>query len=112
MRVDALTHREIASSDLGRELAVTAGAGAGKTTVLVDRFVNIARDSRFGPDRILAITFTRKAALEMKARAIRRFEDASETTLRRATEAAYISTIHGFAERILRERPFDARIDP
>ena len=112
MRAEPLTHREIASEDLDRDLAVTAGAGAGKTTVLVDRFVKIARDPRFGPDRILAITFTRKAALEMKARAIRRFEEAGETTLRRATEAAYISTIHAFAERILRERPFDARIDP
>ena len=112
MRAEALTHREMASTDLDRELAVTAGAGAGKTTVLVDRFVKIARDPRFGPDRILAITFTKKAAMEMKARAIRRFEEAGETTLRRATEAAHISTIHGFAERILRERPFDARIDP
>ena len=74
MRADELTHREIASEDLDRDLAVTAGAGAGKTTVLVDRFVKIARDPRFGPDRILAITFTRKAALEMKARAIRRIE--------------------------------------
>ena len=112
MKAEPLTHREIASQDLEREFAVTAGAGAGKTTVLVDRFVGIARDPRFGPDRVLAITFTRKAATEMKERAIRRFEDAGETALRRATEASYISTIHGFAERILRERPFDARIDP
>jgi ATP-dependent helicase/nuclease subunit A len=112
MRAEPLTHREIASEDLERELAVTAGAGAGKTTVLVDRFVKIARDPRFGPDRVLAITFTKKAAMEIKERAIRRFEEAGETALRRATEAAYISTIHGFAERILRERPFDARIDP
>jgi ATP-dependent helicase/nuclease subunit A len=112
MRAEPLTHREIASEDLERELAVTAGAGSGKTTVLVDRFVKIARDPRFGPDRVLAITFTRKAAAEMKERAIRRFEEAGETALRRATEGAYISTIHGFAERILRERPFDARIDP
>jgi len=112
MKGEPLAHREIASGDLERELAVMAGAGAGKTTVLVDRFVKIARDPRFGPDRVLAITFTKKAAMEIKERAIRRFEEAGETTLRRATEAAYISTIHGFAERILRERPFDARIDP
>ena len=107
-----MTHRERASRDLSHDLAVTAGAGAGKTTVLVDRFVRIARDPHVGPDRILAITFTRKAATEMKERVIRTFEQAGETTLRRATEGAYISTIHGFAERLLRERPFDARVDP
>ncbi len=108
----ALDHRSRASRDLERDLAVTAGAGAGKTTVLVDRFVQIARDPKLGPERILAITFTRKAAVEMKERAIRVFEQAGEVDLRRQTEAAYISTIHGFAERVLRERPFDARIDP
>ncbi|MDB4887021.1 MAG: UvrD/REP helicase [Gemmatimonadetes bacterium] len=105
-------HRARASSDLACDLAVTAGAGSGKTTVLVDRFVAIARDPQVGPERILAITFTRKAATEMKERAIRIFEKSGEVQLRRATEAAYISTIHGFAERILRERPFEARIDP
>jgi ATP-dependent helicase/nuclease subunit A len=104
--------RTRASTDLTHDLAVTAGAGAGKTTVLVNRFVALARETEVGPERILAITFTRKAATEMKERVIRRFEDSGEVQLRRATEAAYISTIHGFAERILRERPFDARIDP
>ena len=104
-------HRRRAASDLGRDLAVIAGAGAGKTTVLVDRFVTIARDPAVGPQRILAITYTRKAAVEMKERAIRIFEQAGEVALRRETEAAYISTIHGFAERILRERPFEARLD-
>src|SRR5690606_40154806 len=48
----------------------------------------------------------------MKARVIRIFERSGETDLRRRTEAAYISTIHGFSERLLRERPFDARLDP
>lgn len=109
---EATGDRRRASTDLSCDLAVTAGAGAGKTTVLVDRFVAIARDPDVGPERILALTFTRKAAAEMKERAIRIFQDSGETALRRATEAAYISTIHGFAERILRERPFDARIDP
>jgi ATP-dependent helicase/nuclease subunit A len=107
-----LSHRERASRELEHDLAVTAGAGSGKTTVLVDRFVAIARQPDLGPDRILAITFTRKAATEMKERVIRTFEAAGETALRRVTEGAYISTIHGFAERLLRERPFDARIDP
>ena len=53
-------HRTRASSDLGVDLAVTAGAGAGKTTVLVDRFVAIARDPDVGPDRILAIPSRRR----------------------------------------------------
>jgi ATP-dependent helicase/nuclease subunit A len=105
-------HRTRAVHDLERDLAVTAGAGSGKTTVLVDRFVKIARDPELGPERVLAITFTRKAAVEMKERAIRVFEKEGEHDLRRRTQAAYISTIHGFAERLLRERPFDARIDP
>ncbi len=105
-------HRERASSDLSCDLAVRAGAGSGKTTVLVNRYVAIARQDGLGPERILAITFTRKAAVEMKERAIRLFEAANETLLRRKTEAAHISTIHGFCERLLRERPFDARIDP
>ena len=104
--------RTRAVEDLAADLAVTAGAGAGKTTVLVDRFVNIARTPGLGPDRILAITFTRKAAAEMKERVIRVFEGKGDTARRRLTEAAYISTIHGFSERILRENPFAARIDP
>ena len=104
--------RSRAVEDLSHDLAVIAGAGAGKTSVLVDRFVNLARDPSVGPEHVLAITFTRKAAVEMKERAVRELEELGERELRRKTEAAYISTIHGFAERVLRERPLAARIDP
>lgn len=112
MTPDLSPARRRAVTDWTSDLAVTAGAGAGKTTVLVDRFVGIARSDPRGPDALLAITFTRKAAVEMKARVIRTFENSGEVDLRRRTEAAYISTIHGFSERLLRERPFDARLDP
>ncbi|HEU4584363.1 MAG TPA: UvrD-helicase domain-containing protein [Gemmatimonadaceae bacterium] len=101
-----------AVEEITHDLAVIAGAGAGKTSVLVDRFLHLARDPSVGPERVLAITFTRKAAVEMKERAVRELEEAGEKELRRRTEAAYISTIHGFAERVLRERPLAARIDP
>jgi ATP-dependent helicase/nuclease subunit A len=109
--------RKRAVEDRTHDLAVIAGAGAGKTSVLVARFVNLARDPAVGPEHVLAITFTRKAAVEMKERAVREMEELREQEprrmeLRRATEAAYISTIHGFAERVLRERPLAARIDP
>jgi ATP-dependent exoDNAse (exonuclease V) beta subunit len=80
--------------------------------VLVDRFLELARHPSVGPEHVLAITFTRKAAVEMKERAVRKLEEAGEKELRRKTEAAYISTIHGFAERVLRGRPLAARIDP
>ncbi len=104
--------RKRAVEDLTHDLAVIAGAGAGKTSVLVDRFLELARQPTVGPEHVLAITFTRKAAVEMKERAVRKLEEAGEKELRRKTEAAYISTIHGFAERVLRERPLAARIDP
>lgn len=104
--------RKRAAEELTHDLAVIAGAGAGKTSVLVERFVNLARNPSVGPEHVLAITFTRKAAMEMKERAVRDLEDLGEKDLRRKTEAAYISTIHGFAERVLRERPLAARIDP
>jgi ATP-dependent exoDNAse (exonuclease V) beta subunit len=104
--------RRSAIEDLTHDLAVIAGPRAGKTTVLVDRFLKLARHPSVGPEHVLAITFTRKAAVEMKERAVRELEDQGEKELRRKTEAAYISTIHGFAERVLRERPLAARIDP
>lgn len=97
MTPDLSPARRRAVTDWTSDLAVTAGAGAGKTTVLVDRFVGIARSDPRGPDALLAITFTRKAAVEMKARVIRTFENSGEVDLRRRTEAAYISTIHGFS---------------
>jgi ATP-dependent exoDNAse (exonuclease V) beta subunit (contains helicase and exonuclease domains) len=109
---DLTATRERAVTDRTHDLAVIAGAGAGKTSVLVERFVNLACDEGVGPEHILAITFTRKAAVEMKERAVRALEELGKKELRRRTEAAYISTIHGFAERVLRERPLAARIDP
>ncbi len=111
-RHESTAARDRAVEDLAHDLTVIAGAGAGKTSVLVDRFVKLARDPSVGPDHVLAITFTRKAAVEMKERAVRKLEELGEIELRRKTEAAYISTIHGFAERVLRERPLAARIDP
>jgi len=104
--------RRRAVSDLAADLAVIAGAGSGKTTALVERFVSIAGQPGLGPDRVLALTFTEKSAAEMKGRIVRRFTDACDEQRRRQTEAAYISTIHGFAARLLKENPFEAGVDP
>ena len=86
MRKHELTGARLrAVTDVNDDLAVIAGAGAGKTSVLVERFVNLARDPSVGPERVLAITFTRKAAVEMKERAVRTLEELCEKELRRKT---------------------------
>lgn len=104
--------RTRAVKELDRDLAVIAGAGSGKTSALVDRFVEIARQAGCGPQRVLALTFTEKAAAEMKGRIVRAFNAAGDQRRRRESEAAYISTIHGFAARLLKENPFEAGVDP
>jgi ATP-dependent helicase/nuclease subunit A len=92
-------------------VGLSAGAGSGKTTVLVERFLSLV-DEGCAPPEILAVTFTEKAAAEMKERIVRRFEERGDEANRRLTEAAYISTIHGLCARLLRENPLAARLDP
>jgi ATP-dependent helicase/nuclease subunit A len=93
-------------------LFVHAGAGSGKTSVLVERFVRAARDDGAGVDGVLAITFTDKAAAEMKLRIRTRLAELGERQLARETERAWVSTIHGFCSRVLRAHPLAAGIDP
>ncbi|MEA2482153.1 MAG: hypothetical protein QOC55_100 [Thermoleophilaceae bacterium] len=93
-------------------LFVHAGAGSGKTSVLVERFVRAAHDDEAGVDGVLAITFTDKAAAEMKLRIRNRFAELGERELARETERAWVSTIHGFCSRVLRAHPLAAGIDP
>ena len=93
-------------------LFVHAGAGSGKTSVLVERFVRAAQDDGAGIDGVLAITFTDKAAAEMKLRIRNRFAELGERELARETERAWVSTIHGFCSRVLRAHPLAAGIDP
>ncbi|MGI9077889.1 MAG: UvrD-helicase domain-containing protein [Gemmatimonadaceae bacterium] len=95
----------------GGTVALSAGAGSGKTRVLVDRFVALVEEG-VSPLAILAVTFTEKAAAEMKQRIVARFTERGEHETRRLAEAAYISTIHGFCARLLRENPIAARLDP
>ncbi|MHC4411082.1 MAG: UvrD-helicase domain-containing protein, partial [Planctomycetota bacterium] len=92
----------------GDSIAVVAGAGTGKTRVLTERYLHLVNE---GADirRILAVTFTEKAAREMKERIRGSFDDPERA---RQVEFAPISTIHAFLARILRERALDAEVDP
>ncbi len=104
-----------------RDICVAAGAGSGKTGVLVQRFVRLITQSRLGElppelragvDQILVITFTEKATKEMKARIVADLTRLNLTDERRQLETAFISTIHGFCSRLLQENPFEVGIDP
>jgi ATP-dependent helicase/nuclease subunit A len=93
-------------------LFLHAGAGSGKTRVLVERFVRAVVEDGVSVDRILAITFTEKAAAELKGRLRRRFLELGEREKAREAEAAWVSTIHGFCSRLLRANALAAGIDP
>jgi ATP-dependent exoDNAse (exonuclease V) beta subunit len=93
-------------------LFVTAGAGSGKTRVLVERFVAALVEDGIAVDRLLAITFTEKAAAEMRSRVRARLLELGERERAREAEAAAISTIHSFCSSLLRAHALDAGLDP
>ena len=95
---------------LKRDACVVAGPGSGKTTVLVERYRSLIEDYGFEPHQILAITFTEKAAANMRARLAGEFS--GDPFLLHDLETAWVSTIHGFCARLLREHAITAGIDP
>jgi ATP-dependent exoDNAse (exonuclease V) beta subunit len=91
---------------------VSAGAGTGKTMVLVERFARAVCDAGVDVESILVITYTEKAAGELRTRIRARLVDARRPELARELDGAWISTIHGFCHRLLRAHPFAAGLDP
>ncbi len=94
------------------DLLLDAGAGSGKTSVLVERFVRAVLQDEIDVAAILTITFTEKAAAELRDRIRRRLRALGADEAARATEGAFISTIHGFCARVLRAHALAAGIDP
>ena len=91
-------------------VCVVAGPGSGKTRVLIERFAWLVENRGVDPGRILAITFTEKAANEMKQRLARRFAHSAE--LRQKVETAWLSTIDAFCARLLGEHAIEAGLPP
>jgi ATP-dependent exoDNAse (exonuclease V) beta subunit len=91
------------------DACVVAGPGSGKTTVLVEYFRQLV-GAEVDPLRILAITFTEKAAGNMRKKLAQAFQEQPET--RAKLERAWVSTVHGFCARLLRENAVFAGIDP
>jgi ATP-dependent exoDNAse (exonuclease V) beta subunit len=106
------TPAQLAALDIARsrqDTCIVAGPGSGKTTVLVEYFRRLV-EAGADPLRILSITFTEKAAGNMRDKLARAFADNPERRAR--LERAWVSTIHGFCARLLREHAVFAGIDP
>jgi ATP-dependent helicase/nuclease subunit A len=106
--------------DPSHNIVLEASAGTGKTRVLVERYVNLLR-AGVEPDHILAITFTRKAAAEMRQRIIERLKEASRLSefdagrwrdVKDRLGDIAVSTIDAFCLSLLREFPLEADVDP
>lgn len=120
--------RDQIAGALETNLLVEAGAGSGKTTALVGRMVALIEEGIATADEIAAVTFTRKAAAELrerfqttledrlrKARADGRVDEMETLRLSRALDEIdrlFVGTIHSFCARLLRERPLDVGLDP
>jgi ATP-dependent helicase/nuclease subunit A len=94
------------------EVFVSAGAGTGKTAVLVERFVRAVCDRGLDVESILVITYTRRAAGELRTRIRAALAERGRQDLARELDGAWISTIHGFCLRLLKSYPFAAGLDP
>ncbi len=101
-----------AAVDATGEVFVSAGAGTGKTSVLVERFVGSVCEQGLDVESVLVITYTRKAAGELRARIRAALHARGRHDLARELDGAWISTIHGFCSRLLRAHPFAVGIDP
>jgi ATP-dependent exoDNAse (exonuclease V) beta subunit len=111
-----------AAAERERDVFLRAGAGTGKTTVLVDRFCAAALDPEGGIERILAFTFTERAADQLRRRVREELTERATAATgeerdelaasAEATDRAWISTIHGFCRRLLASHPAAAGIDP
>jgi ATP-dependent helicase/nuclease subunit A len=119
--------RDEVTGRLDTTFLLEAGAGSGKTSVLVGRYVNCVLDPERGTrdvSKVAAITFTEKAAGELRQRVREEFEKRARAAEQGSEQAgviegalddlddAPINTIHGFAARLLREFPVEAGIDP
>jgi ATP-dependent exoDNAse (exonuclease V) beta subunit len=107
-----MNEQQLAAVEATGEVFVSAGAGTGKTAVLVERFVRAVCDRGLDVDSILVITYTRRAAGELRTRIRGALAERGRQDLARELDGAWISTIHGFCLRLLKSYPFAAGLDP
>jgi ATP-dependent helicase/nuclease subunit A len=114
----ATAEQRAAIAASGRDVLVEAGAGTGKTGVMVDRYCELVCEGGVSPDAVLAFTFTEKAAAELRQRIRTALELRAGMDSERAREllgglgGAWVTTIHGFCNRLLAAHPVAVGIDP
>lgn len=101
-----------AVDDGAPEVLVAAGAGSGKTSLLVAYFLRALLDDESPLDRLVAVTFTRKAAGELVERIRDTLEKLGRVDLARSLDSATVGTIHSLCRRLLREHALEAQVDP
>jgi ATP-dependent helicase/nuclease subunit A len=111
-RGESVNEQQLAAVEATGEVFVSAGAGTGKTAVLVERFARAVCDDGLDVDSILVITYTRRAAGELRTRIRAELVNRGRHDLARELDGAWISTIHGFCLRLLKAYPFAAGLDP
>ena len=104
--------QQVAAIAARGQVFVSAGAGTGKTTVLVERFAEAVCERGLDVDSMLVITYTERAAGELRGRVRARLREIGRHDLARSLDGAWISTIHGFCLRLLKAHPFAAGLDP
>jgi len=112
MSAAGLNDEQLAAVEAEGSVFVSAGAGTGKTSALVERYVRAVCERGLDVESILVITYTRKAAGELRGRIRTAFRERGRPDLARELDGAWISTIHGFCNRLLRAYPFAAGLDP
>jgi ATP-dependent helicase/nuclease subunit A len=111
-RRTTLNDEQLAAVEATGNTFVSAGAGTGKTSVLVERYVRAVCERGLDVDSILVITYTRKAAGELRSRIRNALVALDRPDLARELDGAWVSTIHGFCNRLLRAHPFGVGLDP
>ena len=115
--------RQAIRTELDRTILVEAGAGSGKTTMLVERMLSLLASGKALPENVAAVTFTRKAASHLRRRFQTALEEAAANEMDRQRRARAeharasldrltIGTIDSFCALLLAERPLEAGIDP
>ena len=107
-----LNPEQLAAVDADGLVFVSAGAGTGKTSVLVERFVRAVCERGLDVESNLVITYTERAAGELRSRIRAALAERGRDDLARELDGAWISTIHGFCLRLLKAHPFAAGLDP